>query len=183
MDGLALSIRTAGSGLSAQSHRIQVISENIANANSTAEVPGGDPYQRKIISFAEVMERGSGANTVQVTQVSRDSAPFPLEFDPGNPLADGAGFLKLPNVNALVEMADMREANRSYEANLQVIKQVRDLMSMSLDLLRSTSRFPLYRKSPAPWLRGLAKKQLHKASPVRLLVRSFLMPAMGWLLP
>ena len=138
MDGLVSSLRIAGSGMTAQSQRIQVVAENIANANSTANVPGGDPYRRKIISFAEELDRKSGTNLVKVTDVTRDQSPFLAEFDPGSPYADETGFVKLPNVNAIVEMADMREANRSYEANLQVIKQVRDLISMSVDLMRAT---------------------------------------------
>jgi flagellar basal-body rod protein FlgC len=138
MDSLVSSIKIAGSGMDAQSRRIQVVAENIANANSTAKVPGGDPYQRKIISFVEELDRKTGANLVKATDVARDTTPFSTEFDPSSPYADESGFVKLPNVNAIVEMADMREANRSYEANLQVIKQVRDLISMSVDLLRAT---------------------------------------------
>ncbi len=138
MDSLVSSIKIAGSGMDAQTRRIQVVAENIANANSTAKVAGGDPYQRKIINFVEELDRKTGANLVKTTEVTRDSSPFQTEFDPGSPYADASGFVKLPNVNAIVEMADMREANRSYEANLQVIKQVRDLISMSVDLLRAT---------------------------------------------
>ncbi len=138
MDSLVSSIKIAGSGMAAQTRRIQVVAENIANANSTATVAGGDPYQRKIISFVEELDRKTGANLVKTSEVARDNSPFRAEFDPASPYADESGFVKLPNVNAIIEMADMREANRSYEANLQVIKQVRDLISMSVDLLRAT---------------------------------------------
>lgn len=138
VDSLISSIKIAGSGMEAQSRRIQVVAENIANASSTAKVPGGDPYQRKVISFVDELDRKTGANLVKTTQITRDTAPFPTEYDPASPFSDESGFVKLPNVNAIIEMADMREANRSYEANLQVIKQVRDLISMSVDLLRST---------------------------------------------
>lgn len=138
MDNLLSSIKIAGSGLAAQSNRIQVVAENIANANSTAKTPGADPYQRKTISFVEELDRKTGANMVKATQISRDNSPFSIEFDPGSAFADSSGFVKLPNVNPLIEMADMREANRSYEANLQVIKQARDLISMSIDMLRSS---------------------------------------------
>ena len=138
MDSLISSIRTAGSGLSAQSARIRIVSENIANANSTARVAGGDPYQRKTISFLETLDRDSGSNVVTVGNISRDTAGFTIEFDPGNPAADADGNVKLPNVNPIIEMADMREANRSYEANIQVIKQARDLISMTIDLMRGS---------------------------------------------
>jgi flagellar basal-body rod protein FlgC len=138
MDALTTASRIAGSGLEAQSQRLRVVSENLANAQSTASVAGGDPYQRKTISFAYMLDRTTSVPLVQVDTIERDKQAFPLEFDPGNPAADGAGYVKLPNVNVLIEMADMREANRSYEANLQVIKQVRDLVSMTIDLMRAS---------------------------------------------
>ncbi len=138
MDSLLSSVRAAGSGLSAQSARMRIVSENIANANSTSRVAGGDPYQRKTISFVETLERDSGANLVAIAGISRDKSDFPIEFDPGNPAADNNGKVKLPNINPIIEMADMREANRSYEANLQVIKQARDLISMTIDLMRGS---------------------------------------------
>ena len=136
MDPLSAASRIAGSGLEAQSNRLRIVSENIANAQSTSRVAGGDPYQRKTISFASELDRASGVNLVRSDKVGVDYTAFPIEFDPGNAAADDSGFVKLPNVNVLVEMADMREANRSYEANLQVIKQVRDLVSMTIELMR-----------------------------------------------
>jgi flagellar basal-body rod protein FlgC len=138
MDSLFSSVRVAGSGLSAQSARMRVVSENIANANSTSRVSGGDPYQRKTISFVETLERDTGTNIVAVAGISRDKSDFPIEFDPGNPAADKNGKVKIPNINPIIEMADMREANRSYEANLQVIKQARDLITMTIDLMRGS---------------------------------------------
>lgn len=138
MDSLVSSIRASGSGLSAQSARIRVVSENIANANSTSSVAGGDPYRRKTISFLETLERDTGTNIVTVAEISRDNSDFLIEFDPGNPAADVNGNVKLPNVNPIIEMADMREANRSYEANIQVLKQARDLISMTIDLMRGS---------------------------------------------
>lgn len=138
MDGLLSSIRVAGSGLTAQSNRIRVVSENIANANSLSTTPGGAPYQRKIISFFDELNKASGENIISAPEIRRDDSPFPTEFDPGNPAADENGFVKTPNVNVIIEMADMREANRSYEANIQVIRQARDLISMTLDLMRSS---------------------------------------------
>ena len=138
MDALTAASRVAGSGLDAQSNRLRVVSENLANAHSTSTIAGGDPYQRKTVSFAAALDRASGATHVEMTGIHADRTPFVSEFDPGNVAADESGFVKLPNVNMLVEMADMREANRSYEANLQVVKQVRDLVSMTIELMRPT---------------------------------------------
>jgi flagellar basal-body rod protein FlgC len=137
-DPLIASLKIAGSGLEAQSARLRVVSENLANAHSTATEPGGDPYQRKTISFSAELDRVSGAAMVAVDSVDEDTSPFRLEYDPGNRAADENGMVKLPNVNVLVEMADMREANRSFQANLQTIKQARELVSMTIGLLRSS---------------------------------------------
>ena len=136
MDPLTAAMRIAGSGLDAQSNRLRVVSENIANSQSTSRVAGGDPYQRKTISFAAELDRAAGVNLIRSDQVGLDYSAFPIEYDPGNAAADESGFVKMPNVNVLVEMSDMREANRSYEANLQVVKQVRDLVSMTIELMR-----------------------------------------------
>ncbi len=136
IDPLQVSLRVAGSGMSANSARLRVASENIANAHSTGAAPGADPYQRKTITFESALDEVSGANAVRVADVGTDQAPFTVEHDPGNPAADEKGFVKLPNVNLILEMADMREANRGYEANLQVVKQSRDLISMTIDLLK-----------------------------------------------
>lgn len=136
MDSLASALRVANSGLHSQSIRIRVASENLANAHSTARTNGGEPYRRKTVNFAETVERGSGASMVEVTRITRDPSAFNIEFDPSNPDADRDGNVLKPNVNPIIEMADMREANRSYEANLQVIKQTRDLISMTIDLMR-----------------------------------------------
>jgi flagellar basal-body rod protein FlgC len=138
MDSLFASVKAAGSGLSAQSARMRIVSENIANANSTSRIAGGDPYQRKTISFEDVLDRNTGTNIVSVADISRDKSDFVIEFDPGNPAADENGKVKLPNVNPIIEMADMRDANRAYEANLQVIKQARDLITMTIDLMRGS---------------------------------------------
>jgi len=136
MDPLTAAMRIAGSGLDAQSNRLRVVSENIANSQSTSRVAGGDPYQRKTISFGAELDRAAGVNLIKANQVGLDYSEFPIEFDPGNSAANDLGYVKMPNVNVLVEMADMREANRSYEANLQVVKQVRDLVSMTIELMR-----------------------------------------------
>ncbi|MEX0404193.1 flagellar basal body rod protein FlgC [Aquibium sp. LZ166] len=138
MDPLSLSVNVAASGLNAQSQRLRIASENIANAQSTGNTPGSDPYQRKTITFASAVDAASGGSFVQVQSIDLDMSGFRVEYEPGHQAADENGFVKLPNVNALVEMADMSEANRSYEANLQVIKQARELISMTIDLMRST---------------------------------------------
>ena len=137
MDPLLSSLKVAASGVTAQSERLRVVSENLANAQSTGKTPGSDPYQRKTISFAATLDRATGGSLVEVAQIGRDDTDFQIEYQPGHEAADAAGYVKLPNVNVLVEMADMREAVRGYEANLQSIKQARDLISMTIDLLRS----------------------------------------------
>jgi flagellar basal-body rod protein FlgC len=137
-DPLKVILRIAASGLEAQSNRMRVVSENLANAESTGKTPGADPYTRKVIGFQSELDEATGANLVKVDRVELHNAPFRIEHDPGNPAADANGYIKLPNVNMLVEMADMREANRSYEANLQVMKQAREMITMTIDLLRST---------------------------------------------
>jgi len=139
MDPIATALKVAASGLHAQSERLRIVSENLANAQSTGNTPGADPYQRKTIAFAAEMDRQSGGDFVRIADIARDNAQFPVQFDPGHEAADANGFVKMPNVNTLIEMADMSEANRAYEANLQVVKQARDLISMTIDLMRSQS--------------------------------------------
>ncbi len=139
MDPLTTSLRVAASGLTAQSERLRIVSENIANAQSTGKTPQDDPYTRKTISFGSMVDRNSGVAFVSVAARAVDPDSYPVEYQPGNQAADENGYVKMPNVNMLVEMADMREANRSYEANLQTIKQARELISMTIDLLRSQS--------------------------------------------
>jgi flagellar basal-body rod protein FlgC len=136
-DPLQISLRVAASGLEVQSTRLRVVAENLANAQSTGSTPGADPYQRKTVSFENVLDRTTEASLVKVSDISVDQTPFELEYRPGHPAADERGFVKLPNVNMAAELADMREANRSYEANLQIIKRTRELLSMTIDLLRS----------------------------------------------
>lgn len=137
MDPLSAALKVAASGLDAQSQRLRIVSENLANAQSTGDAPGADPYRRKTVSFVAELDRATGTSSVQMGDVSRDKSAFPVEYQPGNAAADANGYVKMPNVNVLVEMADLQEANRSYEANLQVIRQARDLISMTIDLMRS----------------------------------------------
>ena len=136
-DPISSALKIAASGMEAQSTRLRVVSENVANARSTGLTPGSDPYRRKTVTFAGELDRLTGAELVRVEDVGVDRSDFVTEHDPGNPAADADGYVKMPNVNMLVEMADMREANRSYEANLQVIKQARELINMTIDLMRS----------------------------------------------
>lgn len=139
MDPLTAALKISASGLTAQSTRLRIVSENLANARSTGDVPGADPYRRKTISFTSELDRASGVAKVEVKRIGLDKSDFNVEFDPGNPAADARGMVKLPNVNILIEMSDMREANRSYEANLQSIRQTRDMISATIDLLRPSS--------------------------------------------
>jgi flagellar basal-body rod protein FlgC len=137
VDPLETAIRVAGSGLAAQSVRLRVTAENVANANSTGDTPGATPYSRKTITFASELDRVLGASLIGVDNIGKDSKPFRVEYDPGHPAADENGYVKLPNVNILVEMADMRDATRAYEADLQMIRQARELIAMTIDLLRT----------------------------------------------
>ena len=135
-DPLQASLRIAASGLQAQSTRLRIVSENIANAQSTGATAGAVPYARRTVSFESALDRATGANLVEVKALGVDQAPFKLERDPGNPAADAEGMVKMPNVDVLVELADMREANRSYEANLQVAKQTADMLNQTIALMK-----------------------------------------------
>jgi flagellar basal-body rod protein FlgC len=135
-DSLETSLRIAASGLQAQSTRLRVVSQNIANAQSTGSTPGSDPYTRQTVSFESEIDRTFGANLVQVKSIGVDPSPFKLQHDPGNPAADENGMVKMPNVDVLMELADMREANRSYEANLQVAKQSADMLNTTISLIK-----------------------------------------------
>lgn len=136
-DALQASLRIASSGLHAQSTRMRVVSENLANARSTGATPAADPYRRKTVTFESELDRASGASLVEVSDIGVDRRPFRLDYDPAHPAANEAGYVRMPNVDMLIELADMREASRSYQANLQVIRQARGMISMTIDLLRS----------------------------------------------
>lgn len=138
LDPIHAAMKAAAFGMTAQSTRMRVASENIANAQSTGATAGSDPYQRKLINFRGVMDEQSGTELVKVDGITRDTAPFRSEYMPGHPAADGRGYVKLPNVDMLVETADLREASRSYSANLQIIKQAREMVSMTIDLLKAS---------------------------------------------
>lgn len=117
--------------------RLRIVSENLANAQSAGQSPGADPYRRRTVAFTTELDRMAGTPVLKAERIVPDASPFRLEFQPGHPAADSAGYVKMPNVNMIVEMADLRQANRSYEANLQVIRQAREMISMTLELLRS----------------------------------------------
>ena len=134
-DPIAATMKIAASGMQAQSLRIRVVSENVANANSTAASPDADPFRRKTISFESKLDRGIGADLVSIRRVGLDRSDFTLSYDPSHPAADENGYIKKPNVNSLLEMTDMREASRSYEANLRVVEQARAMATATLSLI------------------------------------------------
>jgi flagellar basal-body rod protein FlgC len=129
------SMSVAASGLRAQTERMKIIAENIANANSTSQTPGGDPYRRKIATITSSFDRELGANLVTAGKPADDKSAFRSQYDPGNPNADKQGYIKLPNVDSLVEIMDMREAQRSYEADLTVMDATKSMVSRTVDLL------------------------------------------------
>ena len=130
------SISIAASGLRAQAGRMRVISENIANADSTAPRAGADPYRRKIPTFTSEMDRALDARVIGMGRVRNDPSDFRLKYEPGHPAADANGNVRYPNVNSLIEMTDMREAQRSYEANINVIGATRRMIQRTLEMLR-----------------------------------------------
>lgn len=134
---LIKSIAVAASGLRSQSGRMRVIAENIANADSAPERAGVDPYRRKTVSFERHLDRSLDAQLVSLGRIQRDQSAFRTKHEPGNPAADANGDVKMPNVNQLVEMVDMREAQRSYEANLNLISSTRRMIQRTIDILRA----------------------------------------------
>jgi flagellar basal-body rod protein FlgC len=131
------SIAIAASGLRAQAGRMRVISENVANADSTATQPGADPFRRKISTFRSDLDRALDARTVALGRTRPDPSAFRLKYEPGHPSADANGNVKYPNINPLIEMTDMREAQRSYEANINVITATRRMIQRTLDILKA----------------------------------------------
>ncbi|MBB4286149.1 flagellar basal body rod protein FlgC [Roseospira goensis] len=136
MDELSKAQRIAVAGMKAQAERLRVIAQNMANADSLAQAPGEQPYRRKLISFESALDRELGADSVKVKQVFEDMTPFPKRHDPSHPAADAEGYVQTPNVNPLIEMMDMREAQRSYEANMSAISVAREMSKRTLELLR-----------------------------------------------
>lgn len=133
----ARSMGIATSGLRAQAGRMRVISENVANADSTAQNPGGDPYRRKVPTFTSALDRTLDARVVALGRVKPDTSAFRVKYEPTNPAADANGNVKYPNVNPVIEVTDMRDAQRSYEANLNVISATRRMIQRTLDILKA----------------------------------------------
>lgn len=136
MDDLKASKIISLSGMRAQATRIRVVSENIANADSVSKQRGGKPYQRKIVTFKNEMDKAIGAKVVKVSEISTDNSPFNAKYDPMSPAADEKGYVLLPNINPLVEMMDLREAQRSYEANVKAVSVAKDMTARTIDILR-----------------------------------------------
>jgi flagellar basal-body rod protein FlgC len=134
--GFEKSLIIAAAGMKAQGDRLRIIAENLANRDSAPKTPDGDPYRRKIITFKNVLDREMNTDLVKVDRVQADDSEFPLKHDPSHPAANAEGYVKLPNVNTLVELMDMREAQRSYEANLNMIEVGKSMLTRTLDLLR-----------------------------------------------
>jgi flagellar basal-body rod protein FlgC len=127
----------AASGLRAQAGRMRIISENIANADSTPSSPGANPYRRKVPTFRTELDRSLGVQLVELGKVQTDQSDFRLKYEPGHPAADKNGNVKYPNVNPLVELTDMREAQRSYEANINVVTATRRMLQRTIDILKA----------------------------------------------
>ncbi|HKW54949.1 MAG TPA: flagellar basal body rod protein FlgC [Stellaceae bacterium] len=133
---LEKSLQASFAGMNAQGTRLRVIAENLANANSAAQTPGGEPYRRKVVTFKSMLDKSTGATTVKVARIVAGGGEFERRFDPGNPGADAEGYVLMPNVNPLLELMDMREAQRSYQANLDTIDAAKAMISRTIDLLR-----------------------------------------------
>jgi flagellar basal-body rod protein FlgC len=133
---LSTAVKVSASGLRAQSLRMRVIAENLANADSTAPTAGGQPYRRRVASFKADLDRASGAETVKVQSIQGDKTAFQRSYQPGSPAADAQGYVLKPNVNTMVEAADMKAAQRSYEANLNAIEAAKSLTMRTIDLLK-----------------------------------------------
>ena len=129
------SMAVAAAGMRVQSERMKVISENIANADSTSPTPGADPYRRKVPTVTSKFDSELGANMVEAGKTVQDKSEFRSQYDPGNPNADKQGYVKLPNVDPLIEIMDMREAQRSYEADLTVMGATKQMLASTVDLL------------------------------------------------
>ncbi len=133
---LAQALSISAAGMDAQTKRLRVIAENLANQDSTGSFPGATPYRRKTTVFGSVLDSKLGAETVQVKAIVADRSAFPQKYDPSNPAADATGYVRTPNVNSFVEMMDMREAERSYSANLNVMQASRSMLTRVIDLLK-----------------------------------------------
>lgn len=136
MDDITRTFRISAAGMQTQGARLRVIAENIANADSQPTDPGDLPYRRRIVSFRNALDRAVGAELVRVKRIGEDPSPFPRRYDPGHPAADDGGYVLESNVATMIEMTDMREAQRSYEANLNVIKATKAMVQETIEVLR-----------------------------------------------
>lgn len=133
---MSKAITISAAGMDAQTARLRVIAENLANQESTGSTPGAEPYRRKTITFEQRLDKELGAETVHVRSVGRDRSEFTLKFDPSHPAADDKGYVRMPNVNSFVEIMDMREAQRDYSANLNVMEATRTMLTRTIELLK-----------------------------------------------
>jgi flagellar basal-body rod protein FlgC len=133
---LVKTLRISAAGMQAQGTRMRTISENLANADSLASEPGGQPYRRKMVTFKNTLDKQIGAEMVKADKVVTDKAEFKKRYDPSHPAADAEGYIQTPNVNPLIEVMDLRQAQRSYEANLNVIETSKTMLLRTIDLLR-----------------------------------------------
>lgn len=136
MNDFLSSLKIAATGLHAQQARMRIIAENLANAQSAGRTPEEEPYRRRVPTFKAVMDAEAGGTVVQIGRVAYDQSDFVSRYEPGHPAADAGGFVRYPNVNSLIETMDMREASRSYEANLGVIEMSRTMLMRTIDLIR-----------------------------------------------
>ena len=129
-------MKVSSAAMTAQTTRLRVIAENLANADSTATSPGADPYRRKIVTFQNVLDQTTGDKLVKVNQVLPDATPFEVKYIPGHPAADASGNVRFPNVNSMIEMADLKDANRAYQANVDVIDVAKTMLTRAIALLQ-----------------------------------------------
>ena len=133
---IATALAVSAHGMDAQTARLRTIAENLANQDTTGSVPGAEPYRRKVITFENRMDRALGTEAVRVKSIAPDQSALPKRFDPSHPAADAAGYVRTPNVNSFVEIMDMREAQRSYSANLNVMEVTRTMLTRTIDMLK-----------------------------------------------
>jgi flagellar basal-body rod protein FlgC len=134
---LLKALKVSAAGMKAQGVRLRVIAENIANTDSLATEPGAQPYRRKVVTFKNMLDRASGSRQVTINKIAVDGSDFKKKYDPTHPSADTDGYVLMPNVNTMVEMMDMREAQRSYSANLSVIEASKSMLMRTIDILRA----------------------------------------------
>jgi len=136
MEDIMKTLRISAAGMRAQATRLRVISQNVANAGSVPQSPGELPYRRQVVTFKNTLDRTIGLDTVKVNKVIPDRSEFKKKYDPSHPAAGSDGYIQMPNVNSLIEMMDMREAQRSYDANLNVLKTSKSMINSTIDILR-----------------------------------------------